>query len=257
MQTAIFEEREKWTGAIVLSLGLHLLLLVIAIVGGFLSQQRGQSWGGPVSGSAMQVNVVSAVPLPRQQEPTENIVANDSKGLTQTLPQKAQEEQNAIPIPDKNVQHKIQKTAVTTASDIHRPVTPPPQNVVPYGQGGPINVSYGAFKTGNIQGAFNFEGDFGTRFAWYVSQIQRKIAETWHPSEIGPSAQGHRAFISFDISKDGSVDPAKIRIEQASNIPALDQSAYRAVQRIDTFGPLPQGYNGSYLHVELWFEPPR
>jgi protein TonB len=255
MQAAIFEERDKWTGAIVLSLGLHILLFVGAMVGGYLNQPHGQGWGGPVSGSTMEVNMVSSVPLPRQQEPTENILANDSKGLTQSIPQKAQQEQNAIPIPDKDVSRKPQKTTVTPAPDSHHPVTPPKDNVVPYGQGGPVNISYGAFKTGNIQGAFNFDGDFGARFAWYVAVIQRKISDTWHPSEIGPGAQGHRAFISFDISRDGI--PGNIRIEQASNIPALDQSAYRAVQRIDTFGPLPQGYNGSYLHVDLWFEPPR
>jgi len=37
-------------------------------------------------------------------------------------------------------------------------------------------------------------------------------------------------------------------------VPSLDQSAVRALQRIDTFGPLPQEYAGSYVAVEFWFD---
>jgi len=256
MQTySIFEERERWSGPILVSVGFHLLLVAVAIVGGYLGQPRGEAWGGTASGSAVQANLVSAVPLPRQQEPTQNILANESPGITQSVPEKVKEEPTAIPIPDKDIKRKQQKTAVTQAPDIRRPVTPPNNNVVPYGQGGPINISYGAFAVGSVNGAFNFEGDFGTRFAWYVTVIKNKISQEWHPGEIGPGAAGHRAFISFDISKEGA--PGNVRLEQSSGIPALDLSASRALQRIDTFGSLPQGYSGSYLHVELWFEPPR
>ena len=255
MQTAIFEERDKWAGPILLSVGLHALLVLVALVGGYLSISQGHAWGGETSGSAVQANLVSDVPLPHPQTtPTKNILATDSKGLTQSVPEKVQPEPDAIPIPDKTVR-KTLKPAITQAPDVHHPITPPQNQTVPYGQGGPINVSYGSFTIGSIQGGFSFEGDFGTRFAYYVNQIQRKIYETWHPAEIGATGQGHRAFISFDISKDGS--PGNIQIEQSSSIPALDQSAYRALQRIDTFGPLPQGYSGSYLHVKLVFEPPR
>jgi protein TonB len=48
--------------------------------------------------------------------------------------------------------------------------------------------------------------------------------------------------------------PSNIRIEQSSGIPSLDLSAVRALKRIDTFGPLPQGYGGSYVSVEFWFD---
>ena len=238
-----------------LSIGLHLALFLTAIIGGYLSSPRGEAWGGTSSGSAVQANLVSAVPLPRQQVQTENILANESKGLTQSIPEKVQEDQTAIPIPEKEIKRRPQKPAVTQAPEVRRPVTPTNDNVVPYGQGGSINVSYGAFSAGRVQGAFNFEGDFGTRFAYYVAVIKNKISNEWHPAEIGPGAQGHRAFISFDISKDGT--PGNVRLEQSSGIPALDLSASRTLQRIDTFGPLPQGYSGTYLHVELWFEPPR
>jgi protein TonB len=45
-----------------------------------------------------------------------------------------------------------------------------------------------------------------------------------------------------------------VQIEQSSGVPSLDQSAVRALQRIDTFGPLPAGYSGSKVSVEFWFD---
>jgi protein TonB len=37
-------------------------------------------------------------------------------------------------------------------------------------------------------------------------------------------------------------------------VPSLDQSAARALQRIDTFGPLPSDYSGNKVSVEFWFD---
>jgi len=251
--TSIYEEREDWKFPLLASLAFHVLLVAAAFIGGFFAGPTGHAWGGDTSGGAVQVNMVNAVPLPTHTETTDNILANDSKGITQSVPQKIQEEQDAIPIPDKNAKQNQKKTAVTQAPDIHRPIPPPIDNRVPYGQGGAVNVSYGEFTRGNVHAAFNFEGDFGERFSYYVTLMKNKIYNAWHPEEVGAGAQGHKAFVSFDISKDGT--PGNIRLEQTSSIPALDLSATRALERIDTFGRLPDGYSGSYLHVKLWFEP--
>src|SRR5215471_8453882 len=102
MQTAsIFEERDRWSGAIIVSAVLHVALFGGAIIAGYLSQPRGENWGGTTSGDAVQANLISAVPLPQQQPPTQNIVANESKGKTQSIPEKVQEEPNAVPIPER------------------------------------------------------------------------------------------------------------------------------------------------------------
>jgi protein TonB len=45
-----------------------------------------------------------------------------------------------------------------------------------------------------------------------------------------------------------------VQVAQSSGIPSLDISAVRALQRIDTFGPLPGDYSGSRVSVEFWFE---
>ena len=48
--------------------------------------------------------------------------------------------------------------------------------------------------------------------------------------------------------------PMNAQVEQSSGVPSLDDSARRAVQRIDTFGALPPEYSGSKVSVEFWFD---
>ena len=254
VQTGIFEEREKWGKDILASAGLHILLVATLIGGGMFSGAH-ETWGGSTSGEAVQVNMVSAVPLPAPQQPTQNIVATENKGLTQSIPQQAEEQPDAVPIPDKQVKKRPDKTPITQPNiKPPQPVTPPKDNVVPYGEGGPISGPYGAFTTTHTKGGFNFQGagDFGSRFAWYVQTVNRKVSDNWYTVEVSPSAQGKRVYLTFDILRDGS--PTNVRIDQSSGVPALDQSAVRALQRIDTFGPLPPGYSGSKVSVEFWFD---
>jgi protein TonB len=61
-----------------------------------------------------------------------------------------------------------------------------------------------------------------------------------------------RAYITFDIARSGQ--PVNVEISQSSGVPSLDMSAVRAIQRIDTFGPLPTDYSGSKVSVEFWFD---
>ncbi len=129
-------------------------------------------------------------------------------------------------------------------------------NTVPFGEGGPVAGPYTTFQNGNTAGGMKFgeggTGSFGSRFGWYTDVVARKVHQAWE-SEVNPSvSSAKRVYILFDISRYGT--PSNVRIEQSSGIPSLDQSAVRALQRIDTFGPLPQGYNGSYVSVEFWFD---
>lgn len=252
VQTSIFEERDGWKGPILLSAGLHLFLAITIIVTAYVrGVSGGDTWGGTASGEAIAANLVSAVPLPQPREPTQNIVATENKGLTQSVPEKAQEQPDAIPIPEKDTKRKQQKTAITQAPEKPRPVTPPQTNVVPYGEGGPISGPYGAFKATNVKGGFSFQGggDFGSRYAWYVQVVNNKVSNNWYTTEIGAAAGARRVYVIFDIRPDGS--PDNVRVEQSSGVPALDVSAVRAIQRIDTFGNTP---TGNKVSVEFWFD---
>ena len=81
-------------------------------------------------------------------------------------------------------------------------------------------------------------GDFGSRFGWYVDVIKRTVAQNWYSQLADPKASmGHSVIVTFVVHRDGSVsDP---RIAQSSGVSSLDLSAIQAIQRVNTFGPLP------------------
>jgi protein TonB len=252
----IFLERGNLAGPLALSAGLHLaftgLIIVLALI---LPGGRGDTWGAGGGGDAIGVSIVSNVPLPVSPVETQNVLANESKGLTQSQPEEKQNEPEAIPIPAKNA--KTKPKPITTSSKAKTPPPPEPEtNEVPFGKGGPVSGPYGSFSAGGAKGGFGFEGgggDFGSRFAWYVRVVQQKVSENWLKYEIDPSIhQANRVYLVFDINRSGQ--PVNVQIEQSSGVPSLDQSAVRAIQRIDTFGPLPGDYSGNRVTVEFWFD---
>jgi protein TonB len=167
------------------------------------------------------------------------------------------EEPDAIPIPDKAVKIKQKPKPVTTTSH-QKPQAEPAEesNEVPFGQGGPVSGPYGTFSSGGAKGGFGFQGgggDFGSAYAWYVRVVQQKVSQNWLKYEIDSSIHtANRVYVQFDINRSGQ--PTNVQLEQSSGVPSLDQSAIRAIQRIDTFGPLPSDYSGSKVTVEFWFD---
>jgi protein TonB len=249
-------------GFLAASLALHATLFGSMLVYAALFSGPRASWGGSTSGGeAMSATLVSTVPLPANpQAQPENVLANESKGLSQSEPKPAEKDVTAIPIPDRQAKPKpkpAKPPAVTPAREKPRQMaSAPPPEVIPFGQGGPVSGPYGVFNAGGAKGGFGFSGnggDFGTRFAWYVDAVRRKVSENWMKYEVDPSvSSARRVYIYFEIARSGN--PGNIRIEQSSGVPALDQSALRALQRIDTFGPLPNEYGGSRVSVEFWFD---
>ena len=239
------------------SAGLHLAFTVFVILyATFIPSLRGQGWGAGGGGDAMGATLVSTVPLPANPQQTNNVLATESKGLSHSEPKPKEQEPEAIPIPDKNAKTKIKPAPVKTATQRKPEREPEESNQIPYGEGGPVSGPYGMFNAGGAKGGFGFTGgggDFGSRFSWYVQAVQRKVSQNWLKYEIDPSIkEANRVYVTFDIARDGH--PANVQIEQTSGVPSLDISAMRAVQRIDTFGPLPPEYSGSKVSVEFWFD---
>jgi len=199
----------------------------------------------------MGATLVSAVPLPKPTTETASVLATESKGLAQSQPKAQEKEPDAIPIPDKNT--KIKKPV--SSKQAKAEPEPEESNRIPYGEGGQPSKLY-SMSAGGATGAFEFPGgggDFGSRYAWYVKVIQQKVQENWLKYEVDPRvAQANRVYLTFDVMRDGH--PANVQVEQSSGVPSLDQSAVRALQRIDTFGPLPSDYSGSKISVEWWFD---
>jgi protein TonB len=237
-----------WSAA--LHLGFTAFVVLYAV---FVPGFRGQGWGSGGGGDAMGATLVSSVPLPAPATETQNVLATESKGLSQSQPKVEEEEPEAIPIPGKNA--KIKPKPVTSKQ--RKPEPEPEQtNQVPYGEGGPVSGPYSMFNAGGAKGGFGFTGgggDFGNRYSWYVQTVQRKVSENWLKYEVDPRiTQANRVYVTFDIARNGH--PSNVQIEQSSGVPSLDISAMRAIQRIDTFGPLPPDYAGSKVSVEFWFD---
>jgi len=248
----LFYERESWKKPITLSMAFHGLLVVTIVVVAYVYGHQAVNTWGTNNGQAVQATLVSASSLPiPHPEATNNIVANESKGVTQTIPQpKPVETQDGVSIPGHVTKPKPQKKVITPPTPPHpRPVPTPVDTAVPYGEGGPVSGPYGAFTAPHTQGGFSFQNaDFGSRFAYYVRQVNQTVSRNWYKPDVSAP---RRAYIQFDILRSGQ--PTNIRIEQSSGVPSLDQLAMRAVERSE-FPPLPGEYSGGKVSVEFWFD---
>lgn len=253
LHTEIFFEHERWGPALRRSAILHVAVTVAIIVSAWIAHGRhGSNWGAGGGGSAMGVTLVSNVPLPANPVQTQNVLATESKGVSKSQPTPVVEEKEAIPIPEKNATKKpVKQPTATQRKPAPEPVEEA-RNVVPFGEGGPAKSFSAGAATGGI-GFTGTAGDFGARYGWYVQIIAQKTQQSWLAYEVDRRiTQAQRVYVTFDIQRDGR--PTNVQIEQSSGIPTLDISAVRALQRIDTFGPLPSDYVGSKVSVEWYFD---
>src|SRR5580658_1273307 len=255
----IFFEHDNWGRALGWSAGFHVgvtaLIMLYSVV---FSGASGANWGAGGGGSAIGVTLVSSVPLPANPTQSQNVLANESKGLTQSQPKIEEKAPDAIEIQGKNAKIKPKPKQKQETASKEKPLPAPQEenNQVAFGEGGPVSGPYGTFSAAGAKGGFGISGgggDFGTRYAWYVQVIQKKVAENWLKYEVDPRiTTAQRVYITFDVMRDGH--PANVSVEQSSGVPSLDVSAVRALQRIDTFGALPPDYSGNKISVEYWFD---
>jgi len=249
-------------GPLTLSLVLHSLLFGSLAVSTIMSH-RGDLWGGPGGGGAVSVKLVgglTGVPLPRPESVTTNRVVDESKGLYKSEPKPKPKEppSDAQQIPQ--FTKEKQPRYVTRPSKTLEDTTPPPQNAVPYGQGGSPAVPYTQFGMGaggstpaGMQFGGPGGGDFGGRFSWYVDAVRNRVSSNWLESTVDPSLRwAPRAVVSFDILRNGAV--ANVQILQSSGNASVDASAMRAIQGSSPMQPLPNEYSGNKVSVEFWFD---
>ncbi|HUD67181.1 MAG TPA: TonB family protein [Candidatus Sulfotelmatobacter sp.] len=253
----IYFEHGHWGRALAWSAGLHVGMTVFLLIySAIFYRSSGDTWGAGGGGEAIGATLVSTVPLPANPAQTQNVLANESKGLTESQPKIQEKEPDAIEIQGKNAKIKPKKKQETASKEKPQPEPEAETNQVAFGEGGPVSGPYGTFSAAGAKGGFGITGgggDFGTKYAWYVHVIQQKVAENWLKYEVDPRiTSAQRVYITFDIARDGH--PANVQVEQSSGVPSLDISAVRALERIDTFGPLPADYSGSKISVEYWFD---
>jgi len=255
-------ERESFGAPIAGSLLLHVLVIIAVTVFAYMAGRiHGSSWGSDQAPGAIQATLVSSaptIPLPQVAPPTPNVLATEQPSPAPAPPQPEAvpiPQPDAIPIPVKQPEKKAPEKKQAQPSPKHAQPTPQ-QNRANFGEAPPTQIPHSSAGNPGQNNPVNVNGgDFGSRFPWYVDVIRRKTAQNWLQREVAPETPaGARVYLSFVVSRDGS--PSQVRIAQSSGSPTLDSSCLRAVQRVDTYGPLPPGYNGSTLSVSYYCEEP-
>jgi periplasmic protein TonB len=255
-----FDRKSPFGAPFAESLGLHLLVVGALVVSVWLHGRiHGNEWGQNLPAGAIQATLVSSapsIPLPQTQKPTDNVLATENPSPAPAIEQQKlipAPEPQAIPIPVK--QPEKPKPIPPKPHPQEQPHPPPqaqPQHRANFGEQAPSALPRSTAGSTGAPSAVSVTSGAGFRFPWYVDVITRKVRENWYIQEVDPGTpKGRQAVVTFNIARDGS--PSGVQIAQSSGSSSLDTSAIRAVQRVESFGPLPPGYSGSSLSVAYTF----
>jgi TonB family protein len=240
----------------------HIFLVALIFVGAWL-QHSGNTWGGIGGGeTGVKVNLVAAsagIPMPPEINPTESQVVDPTKGLNveEPKPPPPPEPKNETVIPKFE---KEKPLPPSKKSKVFENKKPPPENAVPYGKGGQMNIPSGyANAPGPLNGGVAVQGqgggDFASRYGWYIEAVRRAVNQNWMQNTIDPNVRAARrakTTCTFTINRDGTVK--NIRISESSGNRSMDDSASRALLSIEHFPPLPADYSGRYVDVTFDFD---
>ena len=241
------------------ALALHLLVFAALGLAAFLNH-RSSHWGdtNPNPGT-IQASMVNALPLPpRQRFKEDSVLASDKPSVAPTPPPPVPEPKvKAAPAPAKVappprpneilIPSKVQPKITAKPADRPQPAAPkrvspppPPTPKATTGETAGIQIPQSTTQLKNGTASITVEERaFGDRYAYYIRLISQKVNEAWNRQEVDASSTGKRTTVTFEIDRDGTpVDP---HLTLRSGSGSLDSSALRAIQRIDSFGPLPAG----------------
>ena len=237
------------------SIVLHGLVAAVILGWAFIFHTRAHDWGENASNAgAIQATMVSSLPLPPTQRTLDTgVLTSEAPSPAPVITKERTEPPpapNEVAIPEKITKPIKEAEKPTPAPPKHiQPVTPPPTKAVT-GETAGVRIAQSTLEVKNGTASVSVEDrTFGQRFAYYVNIVNSKVAQNWYTAEADPRTSiGKSTTIIFDINREGV--PSNPRVESPSGSPSLDLSAMRAVQRVDGFGPLPQG---DHITVEYTF----
>jgi protein TonB len=242
-------------GNFVGSLALHGLIAAVIVGWAFIFHTRGNNWGeNSATAGAIQATMVSSLPLPpKQRELDTGVLTSEAPSPAPVVTKEKTEpppSPKEVAIPEKITKPIKTAEKPTPAPPKHIQPAPPQPTKAVTGETAGIRIPQATMEVKNGTASVSVEDrNFGERFAWYGRLINTKVAQNWYTQEADPRASiGKSVTVLFDINRDGT--PSNARIETRSGSPSLDLSAMRAVQRVDGFGPLPQG---DHITVEYTF----
>ncbi len=241
-----------FVGAVVL----HIAVFAALIGAALLHPENTTRWGeNATSVGAIQASMVSSIPLPPKAPPVEKSVLTE-ENVTKAPAVQQKETTVAPPRPtDLLIKDKTAKNPKLAEKVVQEAVKhPQPVPDTPKAATGAAATQLAQSVTQVTNGTATTsvqDRAFGTRYAYYLRIVGNAVSQNWYKQEADPGAsQGKSATLLFDIQRDGTV--ANLRIETRSGSVSLDQSTMRAVQRIESFGPLPG--NGDRVTVEYKFD---
>ena len=243
------------------AVGLHVLLAAVLIGAAYLNFGKHDKWGENTSSvGAIQASMVSALPLPSRAKPVEKqVLASEDVNAAPLPPPKATTQPPPRPTdiliksktPDKPAPPAPTHSTAPTKPDLKAQPTeappikhPQPTPDTPKARTGETTATQlpeavSQAKNGTATATIE-DRTFGAHYAYYLRAVSQRVSQNWFSGEVDPrSSQGKRVTLLFDIDREGT--PQNIRIENRSGSATLDESAIRAVQRVDGFGPLPAG----------------
>ncbi len=270
-------EADKTSSGFVLALVLHGLVLAGVGIAAYISHRVHPHFGdaNPVAGS-IQASMVNALPLPpRQLTRDHEVLTSEKPSVAPTPPPPTPEPPKAKitpvppkaePIPKPN-EVLLPKKVVPPTKEPPKPAEreqptppkrqpappPPPTPKATTGETAGVQIPQSITQLKNGTASITVEERaFGDRYAYYVRLISQKVNQQWEQEQTNVTAaasNGKRATVTFTIEHDGTV--SETHVSKKSGSATLDSAATRSIQRIDTFGPLPQGSN---LTVDFSFD---
>jgi periplasmic protein TonB len=259
MRDTVDIEREPFGRPAAGSVLLHLLLAGAMVLLMYVNSRiRGNEWGNNAPQGAIQatlVNSAPSIPLPQITPPTPNVLATEQPSPSPAPPSKATipvQEPKAVPIPERQPKLRPERKPERESPPHAQPLNQ--QNRANYGEAAPSQLAHAMTQapSHNSSPVTVSGGDFASRFPWYVEKITRIVSQNWYTQQIdGSTRYGSQVAVTFTIGRDGTV--TSIHISQPSASPTLNTTAVQAVQRVQTFGPLPDQYTGNNVSVEYTF----
>jgi protein TonB len=237
------------------SLALHAFVALVIVGWAFVFHSKGKNWGeNAMTAGAIQATMVSSLPLPPTQRTLDTGVLTSEAPSPAPVTTKEKTEPpptpNEVAIPDKITKPTKTAEKPTPAPPKHIQPVPPQPTKATTGETAGVRIPQATMELKNGTASVTVEDRaFGDRFAWYGKIITSKVAQNWFTQEADPrTSNGKSVTLLFDVNRDGT--PSNVRVETRSGSPSLDLSAMRAVQRVEGFGPLPQG---DHITVEYTF----
>jgi len=251
-------------GALIVSAGAHMALLLVFIVNPSLPKARpkgqihyismgnfGGSGGGGLRSPAAPPATVGETPLPNSSLRDLTTAEKLQKAAQPELRYPADKKKRGRDKP------KPDKTASVSRPEAKAGAVKEPGGKTAAGGGGSgLTIGAGGPGFGEGSGLGGYGDQIGMStfpYAYYLQNLQDRISARWFQSLVDPGAVGtYRVTVHFRIFRNGEI--SAVEVKESSSLRSLDLSAIRAIMSAAPFPPLPADYDEPYLGIILIFE---